>query len=477
MKKNLRKRLIFLALPIALLVGCGNDRPTLDDRIGDSQPTSYEGIVESLEALDVYQGGAHKLVTDSGVVIIQSPRIDLNKYLDEEVLVKGEMVKGIGDAIDIFSVEEISYTDESKQVELNAYENTLFGFRFSYPNKWNLDEGSSDLGLRDGKREIVSMAVFTDKTDMDALAASREEGEPTEVTIGAQRALRYMDKEAMGFYVPNPPKKKVYLIKYYGQGEDELAYFYDLLKSFELMYLAQVSGDKCGGLKQIECPEDQICQMESEGKYAEGICVPIGGENTQTSCPYIAPPTGCDHYRISEYSQRGCPSRYECVAGTSLDAVASFPDLNTVDAGEMPQDYEPSNEKDMEDEGIEEFESDEVEEDVGMQDREEAPEAEYEVPDAADVTMLYSNDRAGFSLLMPRTWYYASFGSVGGVWTVGFADFGLEEPEEAIITLQLLEQQGGKAFKEVDGIYYVFDGPSDLKGVMEKMAASVEDLE
>ncbi|MBN2306721.1 hypothetical protein JXD20_01940 [Candidatus Peregrinibacteria bacterium] len=459
MKKKYISLIIILFLPLALLAGCGkDDRPDLADRVGTNQ-SSYEGVIESLENLDVYQQGTHKLVTrNDGTIVIQSPTINLNRYLDEEVRVEGRMTEGIGDAADVFSVSEIAYLDASKQVELTDYENKVFGFRFSHPSTWLLDEGAGDLGLKFEENEIVSIAVFSDETDLDAFAASREDGTPTEVTIGAQRALRFVDGAQMGFYVPNPPKKKIYLIKFSPSEETQLDPFYDLLDSFELIYLSQLTGDKCGGLEKLECPEKYICQLESDSKYAEGICVPIDGESTLSSCPYIAVPA-CNHYRISEYSQRGCPTRYECVTDEEGTVSASYRDLNTVDAGERPEDYEPPTDN----------------EETENSDDDEKSELQYEVPEVSDVTMLYANDRAGFSLLMPRTWYYASFGVSGGVWKVGFADFGLEEPEEAIITLSLLEEPGGKAYKKIGDAYYVFDGPADLTEVMEKMADSVEE--
>lgn len=453
-----------------MLAGCGkNKRPSLDDRIDgvdQEQNGSYEGVIEKLESLDVYQQGTHKLVSeDDGTIIIQSPSIDLNRYLDEEVMVKGIMEDGIGDAEDVFTVSEISYTDESKSAELTDYENKLFGFKFSHPSTWLLDEGQGDLGLKFEEKEIVSIAVFSDKTDLDAFAASREDGESTEVTIGAQRALRYVYGEQMGFYVPNPPKKKIYLIKYVPSDENQLELFYDLLDSFELIFLSQVQGDKCGGLEQIECAEEHICQLESDGKYAEGVCVAIGGNGAQSSCPFIAPPTSCQQYRISEYSQKGCPSRYECVGDGADVESASFRDLNDVDAGEMPEDYVPS-----------ESEEDEVVE------VEETDEKTYDVPELSSVSTLYVNDRKGFNLLMPKSWYYASFGPVDGtLWKVGFADFALEEPEEAIITMYLVskvhfsgEEIVHIASGQKGGYFYVIEGPKNLGEVIDAMGESLE---
>ncbi|MBU0706383.1 hypothetical protein KJ657_05615 [Patescibacteria group bacterium] len=480
MKKTYIYLIIGLLLPMTLLTGCNkNKRLSLDERIGEAgqyEINSYEGVIESLENLDVYQQGTHKIVTeDYGDVIIQSPSINLNRYIGEDVLVKGTLQKGIGDAKDVFTVNEISYVDESRSAESTDYENKTDGFKFSYPSNWITGEKQGGLTLSYGEKEIVKINVFSDETDPDTFAAGREEGEPSEVTIGAQRSLRYVHGSQMSFYVPNPPKKKIYLISYVPgvnavddkkAADSQLKLFYDLLDSFELIYLNQAEGEKCGGLQQIECPEKSICQLDSDGKYAEGICVPIGGESVQANCPYIAPPAGCAQYRISEYSLKGCPSRYECVGGDAGTPAASFRDLNVVDAGEIPEDYEPP---------AEEVSSPDDQNKEAEAANDNTNEQVYDIPDPADVTALYSNERKGFSLLMPKRWYYAGFGPMNGaLWVVGFSNVAFEEPEEAIITLSLLEEDGGKASKKVGDIYFVLDGPSDLTAVMEKMADSVE---
>ncbi len=487
MKKLYIYLIAVLLLPLVLLAGCGNNgRPSLDDRIGEvgqEYSGSYEGIIEKLESLDVYQQGTHKLVTeDQGIIILQSPSIDLNRYLDDEVMVKGLLEKGIGNAEDVFTVGEISYMDESRSAESTDYENKLFGFKFSHPSTWIMDEGQGDLGMKFEENEVVSMGIFSDKTDLDAFAASREDGEATEVTIGAQRALRYVYGTQLGFYVPNPPKKKIYLIKYVpsiNSVDDKKAadaqreLFYDLLDSFELIFLSQAQGAKCGGLKQVECPEENICQLESDGKYAEGVCVAVGGGSAQSSCPYIAPPTSCQQYRISEYSLKGCPARYECVGGGAAAASASFRDLNTVDAGKAPEGFENQADEVIEDDTDDKPLDDKTE--LGEATKDSTDEKSYDVPDVSAVTTLYVNDRKGFSLLMPKSWYYASFGPVDGtLWKVGFADFGMEEPEDGIITLSLMEEAGGSAYKKIDDLYYTLDGPADLKEVMKKMADTIE---
>jgi hypothetical protein len=477
---NTKKFFLYLMLflvPALVLAGCGLSRPTLKDRLGsviELRDGSYEGVIEPLPSLDVYQMGTHMLITeDDKTVIIQSPSIDLNKYTDKAVRVTGEVTNGIGDALDVLTVTGVEYLDETASGELSDYSNKLFGFSFTYPEAWKLSESSGSVTLSLGEKDIVTIRIYNDEADMDTFVSSQEEGDGVEVTIGAQRSDRFVSDGNMRFYVSNPPKKKVYLIKYVPTvnkvddekgAEEELNLFYDFLESFGLIYVTQLTGDKCGGLQQLECPEDYRCELESAGKYAEGVCVPVESDATSASCPFIAPPDNCYDYRISEYSKNGCPARFECVGSGSGSQQPTFRDLNVVDAGKKPDDIPLDN-------------TDQTDEESEMADAEETDESEsdYEIPEAADVTREYVNSQKSFTLLYPKNWYYASFGPTdGSLWTVGFADFSLEEPEEALITLKLTEEDGGRTSKKIGDVYYTLSGPVDLAGVMEAIANSIE---
>lgn len=475
---------MIVLIPLILLSGCGNNsRPSLDERIGSGGQevqSSYEGVIERLGNLDVYQQGTHRLVTeDQESIIIQSPTIDLNQYLGENVLIKGTLEKGIGDAKDVFTVTAISYVDETKSAGSQDYESKTYGFKFSYPSTWILNEGQDELSLTLEEKPVVSITVFSSQTDLTAFASGRESSEPAEVTIGAQKALRYVSGTKLKFYVPNPPKEKIYLIGYTPvansvddktSADSEKEQFYSLLDSFELIFLSQTEGDKCGGMEQVKCPEDQVCQLESDGKYAEGTCAPVGGEATSSNCPFIAPPAGCNQYRISEYGQKGCPSRYECVdAGSADSQAASYRDLNGENTGEgavTDENAETSSE-----EVLIETTPDEAETEGAT-----TEEKQYDVPALSSVTGVYANSRRGFSLLYPKSWYFASFGPVdGALWKVGFSNAEFEEPSAALITLSIMKDSGGSAYKKIGDLYYIVDGPADLDAVMKKMADSVEE--
>lgn len=476
------KKVIFffalLFLPLAFLTACGTDsRPSLEDRIGGmgiDDRTSFEGVVKALQNLDLYQEGTHQLVTDAwGTVIIQSPTIDLSRYLDEKVVVKGTMKKGVGELKSVFTVTDISYADESKSAQMETYENQAFGFSFSRPSTWRVSEKQSALSLIVDEKPAVTVTIFSDKTDLTAFAKSQEKGVSTEVTIGAQKALRFTSGDTLSFYVLNPPKKKIYQIIYTPTinavddavgAKAQSGLFYDLLDSFKLLYLTETQGEKCGGTENLKCSTGSVCQLESDAKDAEGTCSEVGGSASASNCPFIAPPTNCKEYRISEYSLKGCPSRYECVSGTSASYKqgASTPsrDLNVVDTGRISDDFKDA--QDDKENKSDEKEPSQIESEVLGQ-------KPHDVPPLSEVTAEYKSEKKGFSLLYPKKWYYASFGS-----TIGFADASFENSEDALITLTVSNKDGGVASKKIGDNYYRFDGPADLSAVMKAMLDSVE---
>ena len=472
---------LFMLLAVLLLVSCGKKSPMDDHDFIELHDGSYEGIIQPLPAIDVYQQGTHMLaLEDDDAILIQSRTIDLNKYLEEEVRVEGEVSRGIGNAKDVLTVITVEYLDENRSMEFSPYENKLVGFRFEHPDTWTLTEENDGVTLSLGEDKVTEIQVNTDETDLDTFLKDKEEGDGIEVTIGAQRSMRYLSEGNMRFYVPNPPKKKIYQIRYIPTinkvddekgAEKELDLFYDFLESFELIYFTQLSGDKCGGLQKLECPEEYRCELEGAGKYAEGTCVAMGAEVASTSCPFIATPSTCFDYRISEYSKNGCPARYECVEEGSQAGQPTFRDLNVVDAGRMPEEYEDEDatqDKESDDNEI-------IEDEEEAEDDSTDEELDFEVPDISAVDREYVNTRKNFSLLYPKNWYFASFGPVdGSLWKVGFADKALEEPEEAIITLSLQEKDGGKVSKKIEDTYYVLEGPSSLKEVMSAIADSIE---
>lgn len=486
---------VFAMLAVSLLSACGKKEMTLEDRFGaflEPRNGTYEGVIEKLPSFDIYTLGTHMLINeDDEALLIQSATLDLSEYVGEEVLVEGVVKKGVGDAQAVFSVSRVEYLDASRVTEFSEFESKLLGFSFEYPAIWKIGETAGTVTLSTDQQDIISIEVFNDEASLDTFVSYEEEGKGEEVTIGAQRSIRFVSGDDMHFYVPNPPKKKIYLISYSpiinklddAKGaKEELNLFYDLLEGFQLTYLTQLKGDACGGLQQVECPESYRCELDGSGKYAEGICVPVGADVAATSCPFIAPPTNCFDYRILEYSKNGCPARFECVGEGAGQTQPTFRDLNVVDAGREPEEWnegEEVEEVDQEEdtEVIGEGEPAEKVEEMESSDDETSENADYEVPDLGNVSREYVNSRQNFSLLYPKNWYYASFGPTdGSVWTVGFADKALEELNDSIIILHLKKAAAGSVSRKVADLYYTFEGPSDLKSVMQEMADSVEGL-
>jgi hypothetical protein len=322
-KKTLLILSVLLLLPLIVLAACKKDAPPpIEDRFAEENPDrvyTLEGTIEPLESIDIYQPGTHRIVTDSDTVFIQSASIDLNRYLDEPVIISGKNAKLLGEAERVINVTSVEFIDPSLNEDLEDYLNKAQGLSFTYPASWELEEEDDRIMLSFEESEIADIQVHSSDSDIESFVREQESGLGTEVTIGAQRAFRYLTGEGPRFYVVNPPKEKIYQIDYMPLDDESLKAeqveeaFYDLLESIKLVYLSAYQGAECGGLRRIECGEGYRCELEDASKYAEGICVPIDGVSPESNCPYIAPPRGCQTYRISEYNKNGCPARYECI--------------------------------------------------------------------------------------------------------------------------------------------------------------------
>jgi len=452
-KKNLFFSL--LILPALILVACGKDEtlPGIDERVTLAQDEKlvlsiFEGEIQPIEDKNVYQKGTHLLRVDDESIFIQSRVIDLSDYIGRQVQIEGQMQKGIGSTESVLNVESVEYLSESEVGEYAAYQNELFGLGFEHPSEWLLNGGGEVVILRFEEEDLVKITAFTGQGDLDEVAGLRETDAPTEVTVGAQRALRYISGANITVYVPNPPKDRVYQITFAPTLGDDLdkiqSQFYEMLKSIVLYSMSELDGKVCGGEPPIACDEGDVCQLQDGSDFAEGVCVSIDATLSGSSCPKVSLPADCSEYRIADYTTRGCPSRYACVAdGESL---------NPNELGD--------------------FESSSVDAKDSLSDE------EYVVPSADDITQSYVNEKQGFKVLLPKEWYYASFGPVDGtVLTVGFLDEELEGIENALVTMAVQNTGGGQASKKIGDLYYVFEGPADLTSVMEAMADSVEEVE
>ncbi|MBU0727970.1 hypothetical protein KKA95_04770 [Patescibacteria group bacterium] len=539
------KKLLNIALVLVFsfaLSSCGNTPPSLEDRISEVQNGeefvyTYNGIIEPLE-LDIHQQGTHQIRTDEELVIIQSQLYDLNKYLEKRVIIQGVDAEIIGDAERVLSVTDIELEDGELSGELQEYESRLYGFRFEYPSIWEADLETGGISLSKDGEIWVGIDVYNDKTDLDSFASSKEGNDGTPVTIASQRSLRYIDGSTIKMYVPNPPKKKIYLITFNenkNSVDAEKDYFYEILESFELIYISVQKGEKCGGEEGIQCLENYVCELESGEENAEGTCVSLNSEGSDQNCPFIAPPIDCKDYRISEYSRTGCPSIYKCVENgndlRSNEAEEKSTELDTdalISTIEKYQDQILS----VDDAIVLQYEITETENLVSVvYEIEElkykklysfAPsanefnfieKASFEEGDGRDWEMisgenlqsdlnkvvikaesedmerevsgdmrLYENSHKDFSLEYPKNWYYRSFGAINNTrWIVGFSDDEIEVLSDAVITVSILDEEPKSGSEEYfvvrdrdNDSVYVVEGPEELKETIDLMADSIQ---
>ncbi len=435
--------LFLLIIPFFVLSACGgNEVPSLDERI---EVVDIEGTLTTNASAEVYQKGTHKIQTvGADTIYIQSPTINLSDYVDEEVRVKGKMTEGLGAAESVLTVSEIEYLEPKEEVvEINfkTYENQNFGLSFDHPSQWILFEGHEAITLTYQEEEIARVTIFSDETDVDAFAGNREVDVPVEVTVGAQRSLRYASGSNLTFYVPNPPKNKIYQIKFtptLTEGvQEKKALFLDLIQSVESMSRSGFQGQICGGEPRVDCPENFFCQLNDGAEFATGVCAPVGKLADLSQCPRLNEPTQCE-FQIADYNEVGCPVRYECIDGAKIaEDPSEEVDANDFAAG------------------------------IGF---------DYVIPTASQVTQEVVNEGAGFSMKIPSDWYYANAQS-GSDLTVGFLNQALESPENALVTMTVQDFDGGQASVMVGDKYYVFDGPSDLVPLMQTMAGTIEAVE
>ena len=484
MKTITRFTLVFF-LSLTLLVACGGNPPDLEDRTRDTDDTpvvaengTYTGVIESLE-IDIYQQGTHQLITDTdGAIIIQSRTIDLNRYLGKKVVVEGEYVETMGSIKPVLNVTDIRLGEGEMTDDVQKYESNLFGLAFEYPAVWDLQEGGGKISLNEGETKWVTIEIFNDQSDLGAFAASQEEGEGDSITVGAQGSLRYMSDMSLRFYVPNPPKKKIYRITLHVTGDssaDEGAkeYFFRLLESVELIYRTVQSGEKCGGKENIACAEGYLCELRSAEEDAEGICTSLNPDDVTQNCPYIAPPANCGDYRISAYSKGGCPSRYECMEEATSLREGDFTFL--VDESDLGDEYTEEYSDDFM------TDTDSEKEDITEETQEQE---KVEIPHVSDGMRSYENTRKEYTMEYPKNWYYRSFGAVEGTqWLVGFADKEVDLEEDAVITVAIVDEKPSSAPsgsyqsivpREADDTYYVVQGPKEMKEVIDAMAKSIK---
>ena len=507
-----------LLISLTLLAGCGEKPPSLEDRIIEDveEQTSYTGLIETIE-IDIYQDGTHKIVTEGGEIAIQSPKINLNHYIDKKVTVFGSMQKLIDNKSEVFTVEKITLEDSEGSGESGKYENKRFGFSFDYPDLWELFEDTDGLTLRSNGVNWVTIDIYNTEAELDEFVASYEIEDGTPVTIGGQRSLRYVESKEIRIYTPNVSKAKIYKITFQeleDGGKAQKEFFYSFLESFTIFVSKIKEGEKCGGEENITCPEDFRCELTSDEENAEGICISVDDVSTDLDCPFVSVPSGCLNYKAKNLNKDGCPTSYEClddpeadheagseesaptpdVTSSTDDVVSAFtkyqnkilPEGAEISQFEIIEEqsilvaiynleegkfrdlyaYEPSaNEFNFVRKAH--FEQGEDRDWVILEGEEIRILYDKEIIKVGSTASgtqvissdmrLYENSHKDYSVQYPKNWYYRSFGSIENtVWSVGFAEKSLDSIHDALITLRILdESSAGK--KEMKGDQYLIE--------------------
>jgi hypothetical protein len=321
---------ILFSLAFALsLSACGNNPPSLQDRVGQTTPPadqgsstmSYSGVIEPLQ-ISAFQDGTHQIKTDSGeTVVIQSSTVNLSAYLGKKVTIKGSMQKLDHNTQEVFTVEDIQESDAGAQATLH-YESKKWGFGFDYSQDWTVFEGAT-LQLKKGDSVVVQVASSDLDTTLDDYVASHEVEDGTSVTVGGQKSVRYATAGKIWIYTPNPSIKKVYKIEFLG-GDSDTGAFDALLESFDVLEVKTVAGDKCGGTDNLGCTEGFRCDLQSADEAAEGVCVKVDDTQSPQDCPFVPKPENCVNVVPKSLSKNGCPTSYAC-ADKPSDASAPAP--------------------------------------------------------------------------------------------------------------------------------------------------------
>lgn len=316
---------------MTLLAGCGENPPSLEDRAAEISvdATSYTGVIEAFE-LNIYQDGTHKIRTEEGeLIVIQSPKINLNNYIGKKVTIQGSMQDLIDSKSKVFTVEKIDLEGEAGAGGFQEYENKGLGFRFEYPEAWELFDDASGVTLRGNGVNWVAIDIFNTDAKLDEFVSAHEIEDGTSVTIGSQRSLRYIESSEIRLYVPNTSKGKIYKIIFHDEGDDrdtQKKSFYSFLESFTVLLGQSKEGEKCGGTENLTCPEEFRCELESGEEDAEGVCIPVDEKTPEADCPFVPAPAGCRDYEPKSVNKDGCPTSYVC-----LDKPGKEPEIKSSD--------------------------------------------------------------------------------------------------------------------------------------------------
>ena len=312
----MKVRLLFIIVFSMTLLAACTSRPDFEDRV--TVPSdSFTGTIQPLDQIDLYQAGTHWLVTEDGdFVLLQSSEINLNRYLEKTVTVRGTMEEPKNSPEPVFTVEQVELAGDGASGEWKSHENRLDSYAFEYPAAWELLTDGAIVKLLAEGQERVMLQIFSTADPLETFAKTREGGEGAPVTVAGQTAWRYTDETSLRFYVSNASKQKIILIRFNqpeaAEREQALELFYEFLDRFTMVASPALTGKRCGGPAKLKCDDGYRCELYSSEKDSAGVCVPLVELSNEPTCPYVPLPV-CENYEAASRSKSGCPTRYVCV--------------------------------------------------------------------------------------------------------------------------------------------------------------------
>ncbi|MBI5411840.1 hypothetical protein HZA43_01545 [Candidatus Peregrinibacteria bacterium] len=474
------KKTFLLLVAVLALTGCGS-APTPPDisqrapvgsqNIAASSPVSFEGTIQSIK-LSLYQKGTHLLTTKQGKeIIIASPTINLNTYINKDVVVGGVYESGADDSEKVFIITSAPRlgNEEGVAAGLKDYKNSAFGIRFSYSGSLTLDEEGVIMRLKkESLYTIIALELFNVKSALADFIKTREVEDGASISVAGQPAFRFAEGGNIRVYV-GTPKGRIIRLSFLNATPETLdqdrQMFYGLLESLTFLSYAKATGPECGGSENKSCDAGFRCELESGEKDAKGVCVDINAVDTQSVCPFVPPPKDCRDFQVSDSNSDGCPVSYKC-----LD-TAPPPDKEPSSTATTPPPIStaPTTTKDSKPPAS----------------TSPLPTTDYRLP-TTDLGRTYENTFKNFKISYHKNWYFKSFGAADdALWVVGFSDRALVERADALIVLKIANGvEASRRGKAEGGVYtfllprdsashFILEGPSSFQSLIEEMAQSL----
>lgn len=534
--KHIFKIITVLTLMFSLSACVFSKRPpNLEDRVqATEEKTSYSGIINNLE-LSIYKDGTHQIETKDGNIPIQSQKINLNKYLNKEVEIFGNMEKLIDNKTSVFIVNKIHLLN-AETTNLNAeYTNRHFGFYFIYPDNWDLYEENDAINFKLNSEDVFNIKIFEAYNTLEDFISAHEMEDGTEITISSQKAIRYNTSDEIRIYIENNYNKKVYKLTFHKLKDlniDENI-FYNTIDSFKILNTkVSTDGDICGGEEELTCPDNYFCMLTGNEVDAKGVCVLIDSELDTLDCPFVPKPTNCNSYKAIEFNKDACPTKYICTneaknleikTNLSYEIINNFKlhqdeilsDLKNIDilefeyAGEdnilsVIYSFDGTKYKRV-------FKFEKSADEFNFIKKAEYIEGEVKdwdlwngddikitgskqiisyknSKDIANVEAgmrFYKNKNKDFSLQYPSNWYFKNFGPIENtVLTIAFSISPIDDISDANINLVIIEGESEKSTKISSGNYllslprdqnthFELEGSLEYKEEIDKIANTI----